>query len=122
MLDYVRCMCADDGVDPAVFLSLSKKQTEAVQKYVDLPMTATRFSNQKNGGDGSFVTSELIYFWMSSYGIDWQAQDWHLNRLMTLIQVCSEKNKPPKKIPQRQAAARQHALNAARLKKYGSRG
>lgn len=122
MLDYIRCMAVDD-VDPSVFLSLSKKQIESVQKYIELPMTATWFSNQsRKGGGGSVVTSEVIYFWMSSYGIDWQAQDWHLNRLMTLIQVCSEKNKPPKKMSKGQAARRQHALNQARRKKYHSGG
>lgn len=121
MLDYIRCMCVDEGVDPTVFLSLSRDQIEAVQKYIELPMTATWFSNsepEKKSG-GSAVTSELIYFWMSSYNIDWQAQDWHLNRLMTLIRVCSEKNKPPKKVPKGVAASRQHSLNTARLKKYG---
>ncbi len=123
-LDYIRCMSLDEGVDPAVFLSLTKEQIEAVQKYIDLSMTATWFSNrdQKRGARGSAVTSELIYFWMTSYGIDWQAQDWHLNRLMTLIQVCSEKNKPPKKMPKSAAAARQRAMNAARRKKYGTGG
>ena len=124
MLDYVRCMCLDDSIDPAVFLSLSAKQMEAVQAYIDLPMTATWFSNneQRVGNRGSAVTSELIYFWMSSYGIDWQAQDWHLNRLMTLIRICSEKNKPPKKMPKGAAAARQRALNAKRLKKSHTGG
>ena len=123
MLDYIRCMCRDEGVDPAVFLSLSKEQIEAVQKYIDLPMTATWFSNQsKSNSRGSVVTSEVVYFWMSSYGIDWQAQDWHLNRLMTLIQVASEKSKPPKKVPKHQAAARQHALNAARRQRYHTGG
>lgn len=124
MIDYIWCMCIDDSVNPAVFLSLSKEQIEAVEKYIDLPMSATWFSNQdkSKGCRGSAVTSEVIYFWMSSYGIDWQAQDWHLNRLMTLLHVCSEKNKPPKKIPKHTAAARQHALNEARRKKYHTGG
>ena len=122
-LDYIRCMCTDEGVNPAVFLSLSKSQIEAVQKYINLPMTATWFSHQEQKANrGSAVTSELIYFWMSSYGIDWQAQDWHLNRLMTLIQVCSEKNKPPKKVPKATALRQRSALNAARRKKYSTGG
>ena len=117
LLDYVRCMCLDDGVPPAAFYALTKEQLEAVMKYVDLPMTATKFSNRrKSGGAGSFVTSELVYFWMCSYNIDWQAQDWHFNRLMTLIQVCAEKSQPPKKMGKGAAAARQRALNAKRLK------
>lgn len=124
MLDYIRCMALDDSIDPAVFLSLSKTQIEAVQKYIDLPMTATWFSHQEQNktNRGSAVTSELIYFWMSSYGIDWQAQDWHLNRLMTLIQVASEKNKPPKKVPKTAALQQRRALNAARRKRYNTGG
>ena len=125
MLDYVRCMCLDDRIDPAVFLSLSAKQMEAVRTYIDLPMTATWFSDKEQRGSGrggSAITSELIYFWMSSYGIDWQAQDWHLNRLITLIRICSEKNKPPKKMSKGAAAARQRALNAKRLKQFHTGG
>lgn len=123
-LKYIQCMSLDENINPAVFLSLTRQQIEAVQKYIDLPMTATWFSNQEKGGAkrGSAVTSELIYFWMSSYNIDWQAQDWHLNRLMTLIRVCGEKNRPPKKMSKSAAAARQRSLNAARRKKYATGG
>lgn len=123
MLDYVRCMCLDDGVEPAVFQALTRKQLEAVRTYLDLPMTATWFSNHGNRRPPrGVITSELVYFWMCSFGIDWQAQDWHFNRLMTLIRVCSEKNKSPKKVPKGKAAAQQRALNASRRRKYHTRG
>ena len=124
MLYYCYCMCTDSDVLPVVFYGLSKSQLQAIQEYINLPMTATWFSDD-NGAKThkrEVITSELVYFWMSSYGIDWQAQDWHFNRLMTLIRVCAEKNKPPKKIPKGKASARQRALNAARRKKYGTTG
>ena len=123
MLDYVYCMCTDEGVNPAVFATLSAKQFETIQEYINSPMTATWFSNREQAHRrGRVVTSELVYCWMSSFGIDWEAQDWHFNRLMTLIRVCSEENKPPKKMPKAKAAAQQRALNAKRLKQHSARG
>ena len=124
MLYYCYCMCVDEGIPPVVFYGLKKHQLQAVQEYLNLPMTATWFSDDKNAKPRKkeIITSELVYFWMSSYQINWEAQDWHFNRLMTLIRVCAEKNKPPKKIPKGKAVARQRALNAARRKKYGTMG
>ena len=125
MLYYCYCMCVDDGVSPLIFYSLSKSQLEAVQEYVNMSMTATWFSEDKETKPvrrKEIITSELVYFWMSSYGIDWQAQDWHFNRLMTLIRVCSEKSKPPKKVPKGKNLAQRRALNAARRKRLNTTG
>ena len=124
MLFYCRCMCVDEGVSPLAFYGLTKQQMEAVQEYINLPMTATWFAEDKERKPRKreIITSELVYFWMSSYGIDWQAQDWHFNRLMTLIRVCAEKSKPPKKVPKGKSLAQRKALNAARRQRMNSRG
>ena len=125
MLYYCWCMCIDEGISPVVFYGLNKHQLESVQEYMSLPMTATWFAEDKQAHKSKkkeVITSELIYFWMSGYGIDWQAQDWHLNRLMTLIRVAAEKSKTPKKMPKNKQMSKQRALNAARRKKFGTTG
>ena len=122
-LDYARCMTLTQNVDPLVYLCLTDRNLEEINAYIEAPMTATWFSEKKGGAKSTQkVTSELIYYWMVSYQIPFECQKWHLNRLLTLIRVCNEENKPQKKKSQREIMRRNAELNAARRKKWHSRG
>ena len=85
-------------------------------------MTATTFSNIQPGGGREIITSELIYYWMIAFQIPFECQKWHINRLLTLIQVCNIKNQPNKKLNRQQLNDRNRALNAARKKALNTRG
>lgn len=123
ILDYVRCMTLTQNVDPEVYTRLSAQNYAAINAYIEAPMTATYFSEDKQSkGNREVVTSELIYYWMISYNIPVEFQKWHLNRLLTLIRVCNIKNSPPKKRSKRDLMRRNAALNAARRNRLGSKG
>lgn len=86
-------------------------------------MTATRINQTDKGKGGKEqVTSELVYYWMISLNIPFECQDWHLNRLLTLIGVCNVKNQQPKKMSKGEIMRRNAALNAARKAQTNSRG
>ena len=68
------------------------------------------------------MTAEVIYFYMISFGIPFECEKWQLNRLLTLIKVCSIKNEPPKKRSRHEIMSRNAALNAARRKKLNTKG
>ena len=86
-------------------------------------MTATWFHEEKGGGKSNEqITSELVYYWMICFNIPFECQKWHFNRLMTLIRVCEEKNKPPKKMSKKEIMARNNRLNDERRKKLGTKG
>lgn len=122
-LDYIRCMTITQNVDPKVYDCLSSENIERIHEYINAPMTATHFSNLQNGpADREVVTSELIYYWMIVNNIPFECQKWHLNRLLTLIKVCSVKNAPAKKMSKRDTINQYAALNAARKKKMNTRG
>lgn len=122
-LDYVRCMTLTQNVKPETYYCLSAKNVSLINKYIDDPMTATTFSNvEDKRHKKEIITSEVIYYWMIANKIPMECQKWHLNRLLTLIQVCSLKSQPPKKMSKAATAKQYSALNAARRKKYNTKG
>lgn len=120
--DYIRCMTLTQNVDPNVYLALTSDTMRKVSAYIENRMTATTFSNMQKGSSREVITAEIIYYWMIYYGIPFECQKWHLNRLLTLINVCEEKNRKPKKIPASEALAQRRALNASRKKTWNTRG
>lgn len=121
--DYIKCMTLTQNVDSDVYNYLTNGNINEVNKYIEAPMTATYFSDDKHGQSSrEQITAELIYYWMIALNIPFECQKWHLNRLLTLIKVCNIKNKPPKKRGQKDIMSRNAALNAARRKQLNTRG
>lgn len=121
--DYVRCMTITPNVDPKAYYRLTEKQIKIINDYIDAPMTATTFStNKKQPPSREKVTSELIYYWMTVNQIPFEAQKWHINRLLTLIRICGIKNGKPEKMSKSDIYAQNRALNKARRAKSGSKG
>ncbi len=122
-IDYIRCMTLTQNVKPEVYNHLTRENIIQINKYIESPMTATYFAEDKNSKSSKdTITSELIYYWMIALNIPFECQKWHLNRLLTLIRVCNVKNQPPKKMSRRDVASRNAALNAARRKQLNTRG
>lgn len=123
-IDYIRCMTITRNVKPEVYDCITAENVKEINDYILAPMTATYFSNEQQHGkiNGETITSELIYYWMVASNIPFECQKWHLNRLLTLIRVCSIKSQPPKNMSQKQIMSRNAALNAARRKQLGTRG
>ena len=124
-IDYIKCMTLTQNVSPDVYEGLTTEIVNKISEYINAPMTATWFSEAQRGGkrgSSETVTSELIYYWMIALNIPSEYQKWHLNRLLTLIQVCNIKNAPPKKMGKRAIMSQNAALNAARRKQFNSNG
>lgn len=121
-IDYIRCMTLTQNVDPRVFLGITNANIEEVTKYIEAPMTATVFSNAKKAGDKEIITAEIIYYLMIASNIPFECQKWHLNRLLTLINVCHIKSQPPKKMGRREILSRNASINAARKQAYNTKG
>ena len=123
-IDYVKCMTLNRGVSNDTYYCLTQQNLKQINDYIGAPMTATYINNTEKSKKGSTepVTSELIYYWMIALNIPPEYQKWHLNRLLTLIQVCNIKNSPPKKMSKREIMSRNAQLNAARRKQLNTRG
>ena len=121
-VDYIRCMTLTQNVDPKTYSLLTKDHIQKINDYIESPMTATYVREIPGPKSHETITSELIYYWMISYNIPFECQKWHLNRLLTLIRVCSIKNAPTKKQSPRDIMSRNAALNAARRQQMNSKG
>ena len=122
-IDYIRCMTITQNVDPYVYECLTEENIKEINDYINEPMTATWFNNRDNEGPSrEIVTAEIIYYWMISFGIPFECQKWHLNRLLTLIRVCNLKSQKPKKMSRRETLEYNRALNNARKAKMHTKG
>ena len=122
-IDYIRCMTITQNVKPEVYYGVTSENVDDVLKYINAPMTATTFTNRKKmSSNREQITSELIYYWMIAFNVPFECQKWHLNRLITLIEVCETKNSPPKKMSNGELMNRNRALNAANRKRFNTKG
>ena len=125
VMDYIKCMCVEELEDENDLYRLSEENVSDINAYIQDSMTATTFSDfsdNKNTKSREIITSEIIYYWMIANNIPFECQYWHLNKLLTLIKVCSIKNSPEKKMSTSEILSRNKALNAARRKKMNSKG
>ncbi len=122
-LDYIKCMTLTQNVDPEIYIYLTNGNINEINKYIEAPMTATYFSDDKTSKvSREQITAELIYYWMIALNIPFECQKWHLNRLLILIKVCNIKNQPPKKRSKKDIMSRNAALNATRRKQLNTNG
>ncbi len=123
VLDYIRVMTLTPNIAPEVYLNLSEANIKAINSYIDARMTATWFSDPPGApASRDVITAELIYYWMITFQIPFECENWHLNRLFTLIRVCNLKQAKPKKLSRAEMAARNRELNAQRRAQLGTKG
>lgn len=121
VIDYIKCMTiTPQKPDPNLYLCLSEKNISDIVSYINDPMTATWFKeDKKKKPNKEILTSEVLYWQMIALNIPIEFQKWHLNRLTTLIRVCNAKNNP-EKMSKKDIAAENAAINAQRLAKMKS--
>jgi len=123
IFEYIKQMTLTPNVSEEVFYKLSEENIQAVNKYIEAKMTATWFSEAPGAPrTRDVITAELIYYWMITFQIPFECENWHLNRLFTLIRVCNIKQAKPKKMSRSEMAARNRELNAQRRQQLGTKG
>jgi hypothetical protein len=123
LIGYIKCMTLTPEVPEEIFHRLSIKNFEEIHNYIDAKMTATWFSEQPGVPKSrEVITSEVVYYWMTTFNIPFECERWHLNRLFTLIRICNIKQAKPQKMSRAEMAARNRALNAQRKAQLGTTG
>jgi hypothetical protein len=123
LLSYIECMLLTEKPPGNFLQQLSKENFEEINAYIDRKMTATWFSEiEPKAKNQETVTAELVYYWMTVFHIDWQAQYWHINRLFTLIRIANLKQDKPKKMSRAEVARRNRELNEKRKREHNTKG
>ena len=116
-MDYVNCMCIDKNVPQEVIEHMDARSYKAILDYIGDSNTATKVYDMRpnQGKKPEVLTSEVIYYYMIYFGIPFECQKWHLNRLMMLIKVCGVKGGTTNQAMDMNAIfAHNRKLNAAR--------
>jgi hypothetical protein len=127
-LRYVEYMILNDDAPAGIVKKLTNEQIEQINAYITSKQTATTFNEGSESGlpgAKEIITAEIMYYWLVALNIPFEAQYWHLNRLITLVRVCNIKNDPKatkRKMSRREQIEERKRLNAERQAKYGTQG
>lgn len=123
LISYIECMLLTKNPPEDFVGKLSKENFEEINAYIDRKMTATWFHEiEPQTRNRETVTSELVYYWMTVFHIPFECENWHLNRLFTLIRICNIKQEKPKKMSRAEVARRNRELNEQRRSQLKTTG
>lgn len=127
-IDYIKCMTITQNVPDELYEQITSDDLKKIKEYMEAPMTATKINEyglkSKVASANQFVTSEIIYYWMTALNIPFECQTWHLNQLLTLIRVCSIESNPKnkKKMNKKDILSQNWKTNLANRARFNSKG
>ena len=115
LLDYIKMMVVGEYNEEDLQY-LTGDHINQINEYINSKQTAAWFADDKrSGGSSRTVTSDLIYYWMVALNIPFNpTENWHLNRLMTLIRIAELENRPKKSMSRSETINQHRQLNSAR--------
>lgn len=124
-LSYIEMMLIGRPPHEGWLNRLTVMQQNEIVAHINAKQTATWFREDASPKrpNTETITNELIYHWMIDFKIPFDpCENWHLNRLMTLIRVRSLKQAKPKKMSRAAQMEEMRRLNAERRQASGSAG
>ena len=122
-MGYIEAMVVSNNCDASVLNRMNSSHFDQINNYIASTESATTFNTMpKTKGSTEIITSELVYYWLIAFNIPFECENWHLNRLFSLIQICNIKNSNPKKMSRNEIATRNRALNEQRKAQLNTRG
>jgi hypothetical protein len=114
---YMGCMAFDKNFN--LMLLANQDAYLKILHYIHEPQTATRIKPSNNEPSSTYISSELLYANMAQSGIPFEADRWHLSRLMALLGIIAEQNTPAdkKRMSNNEVIEYQARLNAERRAK-----
>ena len=118
-LDYINMMCLNATIEKD---ELTDENVATITEYINTPHTATRINSKNESSASKIITTEQIYASMTIGRVDWSAQYWNINRLMTLLEVVADMQSDKKKMSKQEIYEQNRRLNEERRRAMGSKG
>lgn len=123
VLEYIRMMILTEDYPENITDHFSDEQVVLVNDYIKKKNSATFFGEDKTKSTSrEQVTTELIYYWMFSFQVPIEAENWNFNRLFNLLRIFSIKTGKKEKRSSKEIAAERRALNEQRRAKLNTKG
>lgn len=113
ILDYLSMMCEEEDISSIDFIN-NPEAIELLLEYVNKKHSATTFSSNLNENNSQIVTTELIYGYMSLGKIPYEAENWNIERLLNLVRVIGELNKPKEEMSRKDTMELHRKINQQR--------
>lgn len=125
--EYFRCMVIDEDFDKDFIYGVSYKEMQRLSEYIADRACATVIYHQKNPNKKphkpEIITAELIYYWLVALQIPFkEVEHWHLNRLLTFVEMCNIKQSTQESMPKNDILKQNAQLNAARRAALHTKG
>lgn len=128
LLSYIHCMTINTQKDPKIYDQLSNDDLMKIIEYMEDPRSAWTINPSRAKKKGkAHQTAEQLYFAMIQYGIPWECEKWHFNRLLALLDFCDRKGSVSgyggqKKKTERELMEMYRAMNDKNRKRFNSKG
>lgn len=129
LLSYIRCMTINTQKDPEIYDQLSQADLLKIVEYMQDPRSAWKV---KSKGDRKPIkrnpqTAEEFYHAMIQFGVPWDCEKWHFNRLIALLDYCGTKGSQSgyggeKKRTEKEILDMYRAMNERNRKRFKSKG
>lgn len=123
MIDYYQCMLTSPEHAEEMVYRLDPAQLDSFEAYINDPQGAGHYPPTDDSPPSrERITSDTLYMQMVILEIPFEAQTWHLNRLMMLIAKVSHAKAPPKKENRGSWMARWQEANQKNRERFNSNG
>lgn len=130
LLSYIKCMTVNAQKNPDIYHQLVREDLERIVDYMQDPKSAWEIRPQKPEPKRKRKpqTAEEIYWAMVQYGLPWDCEKWHFNRLLALLDYFDYKGSSSpgyggqKKKSEREIMEMYRAMNERNRKRFKSNG
>ena len=98
LLTYIKCSLVEELDDPnEIIFRLDEDFLKSFKEFIEDTKTATWFNDNHIGNrqygkqSKETMTSELLYYYLVALEIPFECEHWPINRLLSLIRICSIK-------------------------------